>query len=100
MKRFVEAYNPETRDWYVTDRRAPGGAPVPDGSIREAQEVARKLNAHEEMLDALETFYRIARSLGWEAIGGKDSDLFTEFYPKAMAALTGHDDRNTTGGEK
>ena len=91
--RFVEAYNPETRDWYVTDRLAPGGAPVPDGSIREAKEVARKLNAHEEMLDALETFYRIARSLGWEAIGGKDSDLFTDFFPKAKAAIA-----NATGG--
>lgn len=52
--RFVEAYNSETRDWYVTDRLAPGGAPVPDGSIREAKEVARKLNAHEEMLAVLE----------------------------------------------
>lgn len=94
MKRFVAAFNPETRDWYVTDRLAPGGAPVPDGSIREAKEVAGKLNAHEEMLDALQEMTSTARRLPEMGMDGP-FPLAWDKAMKLMAALT-----NTTGGEE
>ena len=41
----------------------------------------------DELLAALLGFKAVVDSLGWDAIGGKDSDLFLDFYPLATAAI-------------
>ena len=53
----------------------------------QGMELATVRQQRDELLAALEEFESVVQSLGWDAIGGKDSDLYINFYPLARAAI-------------
>ena len=47
-------------------------------------ERARRVIAHEALLEAADRFRLVVESLGWDAIGGDDCDLKTDVYEPLM----------------